>query len=186
MKKMIAVALLAVAATCCGEEFPPLSLAGFAIGEKIDLKDAAVRKARGIESWSICWRVGHTNCFFNADVHSRDGYEEILVTIETGTVVSVSATVPCKTKEEGIKKSDEILAAYLKELDKRICKPEEGNDDARYDLYVGKPDLECATSGPDVEIIISAKYHSDIIHSLNTPPPPSPIPIKRIKPPLRK
>ena len=135
MKKlMMFVAMCVAAAGLSAAEVPrkdgekklPLpQLAGFALGEKIDVHDKEALAARNLSFSGMVQlaQVGYTH--YSCEAKKAIGeYKSVIVDVSTNKqVVSVFAVLPCKDKEESAKKAVEIHNKLKADFAGRLADP---------------------------------------------------------------
>ena len=115
MKKCVIVAVSIVAMSAFALQAYALTapkIAGFELGEKIDVFDKDVRTARHLASPTTETLVQVKYTYFSCDcTKPTDGYDEVSIDVSTNkTVMCVSAIVKCKDEEESKRRRDDISA----------------------------------------------------------------------------
>ena len=144
-KLMMVVALCAAAAVLPAAEvlrtegekkLPPPQLAGFAIGETIDVHDKEALAARNL---SCCGetrlaQVGYT--YYECESKKAIGeFKSVFVDVSTNKqVIGVCVVLPCKDKEESERKAAEMREKIKAEFASRLADP------GTYDLSVTPAD----------------------------------------------
>lgn len=99
-----------------------LQMAGFEIGEKIDILDKNVRSARHLAAPMTETLAQVKYSYFTCDsTKPAEGYDEVSVAVSTNkTVLCIYSTVKCKDADEAKRKGEEIAAKLKSEYAGRI------------------------------------------------------------------
>ena len=99
-----------------------LQMAGFEIGEKIDILDKNVRSARHLAAPMTETLAKVKYSYFTCDATKpAEGYDEVSVAVSTNkTVLCIYSTVKCKDADEAKRKGEEIAAKLKSEYAGRI------------------------------------------------------------------
>ena len=97
-------------------------MAGFEIGEKIDILDKNVRSARHLAAPMTETLAQVKYSYFTCDsTKPAEGYDEVSVAVSTNkTVLCIYSTVKCKDADEAKRKGEEIAAKLKSEYAGRI------------------------------------------------------------------
>ena len=97
-------------------------MAGFEIGEKIDILDKNVRSARDLADPVTETLVQVKYSYFTCDsTKPAEGYDEVSVAVSTNkTVLCIYSTVKCKDGDEAKRKGEDIAAKLKSEYAGRI------------------------------------------------------------------
>lgn len=141
--KISGVAGIALFAALCGAaradvaeqakpDTPPAKLAGFALGQRIDVHDAAVRKSLGLEDPVVVTRFDLKLEYLSCEVAKPSGgFDEATVDLTTnGVVCAVTGTYACENFEAAKRKAAEMRKQYADEFAGRF------SDDGPYVLDV--------------------------------------------------
>ena len=99
-----------------------LQMAGFEIGEKIDVLAKNVRSARHLAAPMTETLAQVKYSYFTCDsTKPAEGYDEVSVAVSTNkTVLCIYSTVKCKDADEAKRKGEEIAAKLKSEYAGRI------------------------------------------------------------------
>ena len=99
-----------------------LQMAGFEIGEKIDILDKNVRSARHLAAPMTETLAQVKYSYFTCDsTKPAEGYDEVSIAVSTNkTVLCIYSTVKCKDADDAKRKGEEIAAKLKSEYAGRI------------------------------------------------------------------
>ena len=107
------------------KKLPPPQLAGFALGEKIDVHDKEALAARNLclSGEVRLAQVGYTH--YECEAKKPIGeYKSVFVDVSTNKqVIGVLAILPCKDKDESAKKAVELHAKLKADFAGRLVDP---------------------------------------------------------------
>ena len=165
MKKlmvMVAVALAAMASLSAvevprtEEKQPPPQLAGFALGEEIDVHDKEALAARNLSCGceTRLAQVGYT--YYECEAKKAIGeYKSVFVDVSTNKqVIGVCAVLQCKDKEESSKKAAELHAKLKADFAERLAEPS---------VYI----LSVTSNGDSVDVEYSTTAFKSIVERNN-------------------
>ena len=120
MKLITLVAALMLAHQIVASTAP--QMAGFKIGEKIDILDKNVRSARHLAAPMTETLAQVKYSYFTCDsTKPVDGYDEVSVAVSTNkTVLCIYSTVKCKDADDAKQKGEEIAAKLKSKYSGRI------------------------------------------------------------------
>ena len=100
-----------------------LQMAGFEIGEKIDVLDKDVRSARHLAAPMTETLAQVKYSYFTCDsTKPAEGYDEVSIAVSTNkTVLCIYSTVKCKDADDAKRKGEEIAAKLKSEYAGRIA-----------------------------------------------------------------
>ena len=120
MKHIVIVTLSAIVLHLQAATAP--QMAGFEIGEKIDILDKNVRSERHLAAPMTETLAQVKYSYFTCDsTKPAEGYDEVSVAVSTNkTVLCIYSTVKCKDGDEAKRKGEEIAAKLKSEYAGRI------------------------------------------------------------------
>ena len=120
MKHIVIVTLSAIVLHVQAATAP--QMAGFKIGEKIDILDKNVRLARHLAAPMTETLAKVKYSYFTCDATKpAEGYDEVSVAVSTNkTVLCIYSTVKCKDADDAKRKGEEIAAKLKSEYAGRI------------------------------------------------------------------
>ena len=120
MKHIVIVTLSAIVLHVQAATAP--QMAGFKIGEKIDILDKNVRSARHLAAPMTETLAKVKYSYFTCDATKpAEGYDEVSVAVSTNkTVLCIYSTVKCKDADDAKRKGEEIAVKLKSEYAGRI------------------------------------------------------------------